>query len=121
MLSGHWTTAQDGVTTADKHGSAQLRYHARSVYAVLSVDNPKKPVRIYLLQDGKPLDKNEAGVDVQFDAQGSYLEVGSPRMYYLVKNPAFGSHLLVLEPQATEFTLHSFTYGNDCQQDFPPM
>jgi len=118
MLSGRWITQQDGVTSADKRGEAQLRYHARSVYAVLSVSNPKKPVRVYLLQDDKPLDRSEAGIDVHFDSQGSYLEVSGPRMYYLVKNAVFGSHLLVLEPEASDFVLHSFTYGNDCQQDF---
>jgi glutathione peroxidase-family protein len=126
MLSGRWITQQDGVTSGgtsgvtqnDKHGTAQVRYHARSVYAVLSVADPKKPVRLYLLQDGKPVGQSEAGVDVHFDAQGSYIEVSSPRMYYLVKNTAFGSHLLTLEPQQADFVLHSFTYGNDCQQDF---
>jgi thiol-disulfide isomerase/thioredoxin len=121
MLSGQWITRQDGVTSDDPHGEAQLRYHARSVYAVLSAENSKKPVRVYLLQDGKPLDRNEAAIDVQFDSHGSYLEVGSPRMYYLVKNRAFGSHLLVLEPQASGFGLHSLTYGNNCQQNFQPM
>jgi thiol-disulfide isomerase/thioredoxin len=118
MLSGRWITQQDGVTSDDKHGTAQLRYHARSAYAVLSVADPKKPVRVYLLQDGKPIDKSDAGVDVQFDAQGSYLDVSTPRMYYLLKNTNFGSHLLTLEPQRAGFVLHSFTYGNNCQQDF---
>ena len=118
MLSGRWITQQDEVTSDDKHGSAQLRYHARTTYAVLSVSNPKTPVRVYLLQDGKPLDQGETGVDVRFDSQGSYLEVSRPRMYYLVKNRAFGSHLLLLEPQAAGFVLHSFTYGNNCQQNF---
>ena len=118
MLAGRWITQQDGVSSADKHGAAQLRYHSRSVYAVLSVANPKKPIRVYLLQDGKPLDSNEAGIDIHFDSKGSYLEVSSPRMYYLVKNGAFGSHLLTLAPEVPYFVLHSFTYGNDCQQDF---
>lgn len=118
MFSGRWMVQQDGVTSDEKHGAAQLGYHARSVYAVLSVENRKKPVRVDVLQDGKPLPQNEAGVDVQFDPQGSYIEVSTPRMYYLVKNTAFGSHLLGLEPQAPGFDLHSFTYGNDCQQDF---
>jgi thiol-disulfide isomerase/thioredoxin len=118
MFSGRWTTQQDGVTSAEKHGEAQLRYHARSVYAVLSVENPKKPVRVDLLQDGKPVDPSDAGIDVRIDSQGSYLEVSSPRMYYLVKNSAFGSPRLALEPEAPDFALHSFTYGNDCQQDF---
>jgi thiol-disulfide isomerase/thioredoxin len=118
MLSGRWITKQDGVTSDDKHDTAQLRYHARSVYAVLSVADPKKPVRVYLQQDGKPIDSSEAGVDVHSDAQGSYIDVISPRMYYLVKNAAFGSHLLSLAPERADFALHSFTYGNDCQQDF---
>jgi len=118
MLSGRWTTQQDGITSADKKGDAELRYHARSIYAVLSVNNPKKPVRVDLLQDGKPLDSNQGGVDVHFDSRGSYLDVSSPRMYYLVKNPAFGSHLISLQPEGEDFMLHSFTYGNDCQQDF---
>ena len=118
MFSGRWITQQDGVTSADNHGSAQLRYHARSVYAVLSVSNPKKPVRVYLLQDGKPLQQSGAGVDVHFDPQGSYLDVNTPRMYYVVKNTGFSSHLLTLEPDAADLVLHSFTYGNDCQQNF---
>jgi len=118
MLSGRWLAKQDGVTSDKKIGTAQLRYHARSVYAVLSVADPKKPERVYLLQDGKPVSKSEAGVDVHFDAQGSYLEVSAPRMYYLVKNTEFGPHLLTLEPRGADFVLHSFTYGNNCQQDF---
>lgn len=118
MFAGKWTTHQDGVTSGDKHGEAQLRYHARSLYAVLSVANPKKPVRVGLLQDGKPLDTGEAGVDVQFDSRGSYLEISNPRMYYLVRNPAFGLHLLTLQPEGPDFVMHSFTYGNNCQQDF---
>ena len=118
MLSGRWITQQDGVTFDDRHGSAELRYHARSVYAVLSVADPKKPVRVDLLHDGKPIPQSEAGVDVHFDTQGSYIEVSAPRMYYLANNTNFGSHLLALEPQHADFVLHSFTYGNNCQQDF---
>lgn len=118
MLSGRWITQQDGVTAAGKNSAVELTYHSRSVYAVLSVSNPKKPVRLDLLQDGKALDPSAAGVDAHSDANGSYLEVGEPRMYYLVKNPAFGSHSLVLKPEASDFMLHSFTYGNNCQQDF---
>ena len=118
MLSGRWKAQQDGVISDEKHGEAQVRYHARSVYAVLSVDNPKKPVRVAVLQDGKPLDSNDAGIDVHVDTTGSYLEVSTPRMYYLVKNPAFASHLLTLQPEGSDFALHSFTYGNNCQQDF---
>jgi len=118
ILDGSWRTDHDGVTSADKHeNKAALRYHARSVYAVMSVDDPKKPVRVDVSQDGAPLG-DAAGTDVKIDAQGSYIEVSEPRMYYVIKNPALASHLLTLVPEGKGFTLHSFTYGNDCQQNF---
>lgn len=121
MLSGKWVTAQAGVTSQGNDARAELRYHARSVYAVLSVQDAKKPVRVYVQQDGKPLSKDEAGADIGFDGQGSYIEVSEPRMYYLVKNPVFGSHRLTLAPQGGGFGLHSFTFGNNCQQDFQAL
>ncbi len=118
MLSGRWRTDKDGVSSAEAQDVATLRYHARSVYAVLSVADPKKPARLEIQQDGKPLSQNEAGIDVRFDPQGSYIEVSNPRMYCLVRNPAFGSHLLMLYPQDKDLSVHSFTYGNNCQQNF---
>jgi thiol-disulfide isomerase/thioredoxin len=118
MFSGKWRTNREGVTSESKQDEAVHRYHARSLYAVLSVENPKKPVRLYVQQDGKPLKQDEAGADVRFDSQGSYIEVSQPRMYYLVQNSLFGSHLLTLQPQDKNLILHSFTYGNDCQQKF---
>ncbi len=121
-LEGKWRTEHDGVISADKRGvRASLRYHAHSVYAVMSVDNPKHPIRVYVLQDGQSLTANDAGRDVRFDSGGSYIAVGEPRMYYVIKNRLSGSHLLVLHAQKHGLTLHSFTYGNDCQQDFDPL
>lgn len=42
MFSGKWRTDRDGVTSSGREDEAMHRYHARSVYAVLSVENPKK-------------------------------------------------------------------------------
>jgi len=121
ILAGKWRTETDGVVSEAADVSANLRYHARSLYAVLSVSNAKKPVRLYLEQDSKPLDKSNAGVDVKFDGQRSYVEVTEPRMYYLVNNPEFGAHSIRLTPDARGFDLHSFTYGNNCQQNFDQL
>jgi alkyl hydroperoxide reductase subunit AhpC len=118
MLAGAWQTEQDGMIAAAPGAYALDKYHARSLYAVLSVTDPAKPVRVGVLQDGSPLAREDAGADVQFDAKGAYLEVSEPRMYSVVKDRAFGRHVLELRPEAAGFDLHSFTYGNDCQQDF---
>jgi peroxiredoxin len=110
MLAGRWRVEDDGL---------EIRYHARSLYAVLSLDGTKQ-VKVYLFQDGGPLPKNGAGSDVKFDSKGAYVEVTQGRMYYLVRSPKFTAHLISLNPEGPGLTLHSFTFGNDCQLDDQP-
>ena len=118
-LVGRWKIENDGVTSAGKGARAEVRYHARSMYAVLSLKGAKQ-VRVNLFQDGAPMPKDDAGADVKFDAKGAYLDVTEARAYYLVRSPRFTAHLISLEPEGPGLTLHSFTYGNNCQlQDKP--
>jgi hypothetical protein len=119
MLTGRWKIGDDGVTSVAQGAGAEVRYHARSMYAVMSPTGTKQ-VRVDLLEDGGPLQKDDAGADVKFDAKGAYLDVTQARMYYIVRSPRFTAHLISLEPEGPGFTLHSFTYGNNCQlQDQP--
>lgn len=119
MLVGRWHIEHDGVTSEAKGAGAEIRYHARSLYAVLNTKDNKK-VRVDLFQDGSPLPKDQAGADVKFDDKGAYVEVVEPRMYYLVRSPSFSAHLVALDAEGPGLTLHSFTFGNNCQlQDQP--
>ena len=98
-----------------------MHYHARELYAVMNVEYGR-PSRVYIRQDGKDLTPKSKGSDVQFDAEGhSYIEVREPRMYYLVANPKFSSHKVELFPTRAGLTINSFTFGNDCQTDFPHL
>ena len=119
MLVGHWRVEKDGVTTEARDGGAEIRYHARSLYAVLSLDGAKQ-VRAYLFQDGNPLPKDAAGSDVKFDEKGAYIDVTEARMYYLVRSPSFSAHLISMNPDGPGLTLHSYTFGNNCQLDDQP-
>jgi thiol-disulfide isomerase/thioredoxin len=114
MLVGRWRIEKDGVVSEGHGAGAELRYHARSLYAVLSLKEGKRS-RVNLFQDGAPLPKESAGADVMFDAKGAYVEVSDARMYYLVRSPAFGAHLVSLQPEDSGVMVHSFTFGNDCQ------
>ena len=114
MLGGRWRVERDGVVSGGHGAAAELRYHGRSMYAVLSLKDPK-PIRVNLFQDGLPMPKEGAGSDVKFDDRGAYLEVTDSRMYYLVRSPAFTAHLISLQPDSAGLGLHSFTFGNNCQ------
>lgn len=118
-LMGKWKIADDGVTSAKDGASAETRFHARSAYAVMD-STGNKPLRVTIYLDGEPMTKDNAGSDVQFDSQGAYVTVSDGRMYYLLRGPALYEHLLSLEATAPGLTLHSFTYGNNCElQDHP--
>jgi len=114
MLVGRWRVERDGVTSEGHGAAAEVRYHARSLYSVLSLIGAKE-VRVDLFQDGTPMPKESAGADVKFDSRGAYVEVTEPRVYYLVRTPNFAAHLISLQPEGPGLTLHSFTYGNNCQ------
>ena len=134
-VSGRWETDEGPnrnrsngmIYRGKKKGNApsqdelEMRYHARELYSVMNVEHGH-PERVYVRQDGKDLTPQNKGVDVQFDQNGhSYIEVREPRMYYLVANPSFGSHKVELFPTSPGLTINSFTFGNDCQTNFPHL
>ena len=128
ILRGHWQTDPSGMIFKGKAQEpgptaalVKMRYHARELYSVINVTRGK-PSRLYIQQDGRWLTKTNKGVDVRIDGQGrSYIDIAEPRMYYLVANPKFGSHEVTLFPTAPGLMVDSFTFGNDCQRDFPHL
>jgi thiol-disulfide isomerase/thioredoxin len=127
-VSGPWETDKNGMiyrgkgqSPANNGDQFEMRYHARELYAVMNVEHGK-PSRLYIQQDGKYLTAADKGVDVQIDPEGrSYIDVRESRMYYLVANPSFGAHSVSLIPIARGLTINSFTFGNNCQTDFPHL
>ncbi len=125
-VSGPWEADKNGMIYRGKRkGNApsddqlKMRYHARELYAVMNVSHGR-PSRLYVQQDGKYLTAAARGADVQNDSEGrSYIDVREARMYYLVQNPGFGNHTVSLFPTRSGLTVNSFTFGNNCQTDFP--
>ena len=128
VLAGRWETDKNGMIyrgkpsgRADSPDRLEMSYHARELYAVINVARGRLE-RLYIRQDSRDLTRENKGVDVQFDSDGhSYIEVREPRMYYLVANPAFGAHTVELVPTRAGIAINSFTFGNDCQTDFPHL
>jgi len=112
-LEGPWVVDEECVYRpwdAIRPGRVSLRYTAKEVNLVM---NPLfgRPGRVTLLQDGAPLAAGHAGEDVRFDESGeSYVEVDTPRMYRLVRNPDIGSHELSLLTSAPGLALYAFTF-----------
>lgn len=121
-LNGRWLAEAQYVrhTAAAKPPGdwVELHYRAKSVYVVAGSDGGK-PRRLYVTQDGAPLSKDARGVDARVGRDGrTYIELGGKRMYYVVNNPKFGRHTLRLSALEPGLSLYSFTFGNNCENEF---
>ncbi len=111
-LSGSWKL-QDEKTEFMESGDAQvlLSYEAKAVHMV--AEHAGRPATVYVLRDGRSLDRAIAGADIQFDAQGrSYVNVDRGRMYRLIDDPAgYGRHRILLKTNDKGLAIYTLTFG----------
>ncbi|MCI0454647.1 MAG: redoxin domain-containing protein [Candidatus Dadabacteria bacterium] len=113
-LEGKWFSSQEYMKPAidDSLDTAHvyLKYTSSEVNLVI---NPGMDTnfQVFVMQNEKYLSKEDAGQDIQFDSQGrSYLAVSEPKMYNLIRNNGFGSHLLKLSTNSNGCELYAFTF-----------
>ncbi|MBV8774755.1 MAG: redoxin domain-containing protein [Deltaproteobacteria bacterium] len=121
-LAGNWKAGDEFVrhvrASSQPEDAVELHYQAKSVYLVAGSDDNSRKL-VFVTQDGKSLPPNSRGVDVHADTSGhSYIALDRKRMYYLVNNPDFGDHTLVLSTLEPGVSLYSFTFGNNCENKF---
>ena len=109
MLAGRWRVEHDGMTSEGHTAAAEVRYHARSRYAVLSLADAKQ-IWVNLFEDG-PLPKDSAGADVQFDAKGPYVEVNAGTDVLSGSQRQLRGTPYRASTGRIGLTLHSVTYG----------
>ena len=126
FVEGFWRAWPESLAFAGRgKGRVFLLYDAVGVNAVLSPsgDNVElmlniRPSRqeplIEVRQDGDSLTETNAGRDILFDENGrTLLRISRPRLYEIVRNPAFEKHELELIFHARGLAIFSFTF-NTC-------
>jgi thiol-disulfide isomerase/thioredoxin len=112
-LSGEWTADEEHVMKpwgSEGESSVSIKYTAKEVNLVM---NPLlgRTCRGWLLQDGAPIAREDAGEDVMFDQNGkAFVDVDAPRMYRLVNNRDIGSHELALATSTPGLALYAYTF-----------
>jgi len=111
--SGRWaSTAEYFEALEDGWHTLRLKYEASAVNLVMAC--PHAPsAEVVILQDGKPLTRQQAARDTRFrigaGGEESYVVVDSPRMFFLVENHDFGEHELELRC-STGVAAFAFTF-----------
>jgi thiol-disulfide isomerase/thioredoxin len=115
-LSGYWHPSNDGqaMISGGNNGYIRLGYQAIQVVVVMKPENGQT-TRVTVTEDGKPVPKDDAGSDLQYDANGnSYVSVDAARAYNVIMNKTFGQHDLRLAPDRFGLGVYSFAFES-CQ------
>jgi len=113
-VDGRWISSPEYMAPALNDSSEMahvyLKYTSSEVNLVI---NPEKEegFKVFIMQDNKYLDREDAGDDVEFDSKGeSYIVARDPKMYNLIRNKDVGSHLLQLSTNSNGFSAYAFTF-----------
>jgi thiol-disulfide isomerase/thioredoxin len=111
--NGKWLSEKDFMCyngLPGEQGFITFQYGAREVNAVINSRSGKK-AEVIVYQDDKPLNEQNAGLDVTLLGDlRSVVHVDSPRMYRLVKNPEFQHHTLKLEVSENGIEFYTFSF-----------
>lgn len=120
-LSGPWSWIRNGLQrgSGGVRASIGITYTGKEVYSVLA--NAGAALQeVEIRQDGKALTEANKGRDVEIALDGrSIIRLAESRLHYLVVNPDVGRHDVELFPSSPFFQIHSFSFCNRCQTDFP--
>lgn len=117
---GEWSATGDHLESAgEMEARVTLRYSAAAVNLVMASFNPQSR-ELEIRQDGEPLAESAATADVRFHDGRSYIQVARPRMYSLVDNKSFGTHVLELVVRQPQLALFAFTFTSCIDPEFSP-
>ena len=109
-LEGDWTQFPEYVAhVASETGYIVLKYTARNANAVLGTSGLPTIVNVEL--DGRPVGKDRAGSDIQWDAEGSFLKVNENRLYDVVRTKNLETHELKLLTSSQDLQVYTYTFG----------
>ena len=115
-LNGQWTSDLEAIEhareTEDYEDYIALKFFARSVNAVVNIEEGVEPFEVQVTLADAPLKENEAGADIVIEADRSYFTVDEPRLYEVVSLPEFGEGELKFASKSADFALFALTFGS---------
>jgi thiol-disulfide isomerase/thioredoxin len=111
-VQGAWRNERECIRwegASGEEGALFVRYRGSEVNLVVDPGGTI-PVDVRILQDGRPLTKENMGEDIRLTASGdSLVRLDGPRLYNITRNRLFGDYLLRLQPASPGFALYSVT------------
>ncbi len=115
-LEGLWVNGPESI----EHGRATenledyiaLKFFGTSVNVVINTEGAD-PYDVVITIDDKPVTQEAWGDDLRLNGEDmTVITVDEPRLYSLIRLPAYGSHELKLSSNSEDFNVFAFTFGS---------
>ena len=115
-LEGHWVNGPESIehdrATENFEDYIALKFFGTSVNVVINSADVD-PYDVVITLDDQPVPRDAWGDDLQLNGQDmTVITVDEPKMYRLIRLPAYGSHELKLSSNSEEFNVYAFTFGS---------
>ena len=109
-MEGKWkSTAENLLSQDESESKLVLDFSAGSVNIV--VEEPSSSIELDVKINGTYLSKDQAGKDIQFDGERSFVKIVEARLYNIFDSSPNFYHL-ELSTSSSEFKLSAFTFGD---------
>ncbi|MEW6043513.1 MAG: redoxin domain-containing protein [Thermoproteota archaeon] len=102
-LGGTWENLEDRMILNSESGSIVLPYFAKQVNIVAAGNS-----ELEILLDGKPISRENAGVDVTYDGK---VVISESTLYNLVNTAEAAKHTIQINVNKPGFEIYTFTFG----------
>lgn len=115
-LQGSWINELENLrharVTENYEDYILVNFKAAEVNVVLTIGDSDDPYDVRVLVNDEPVKQEQAGLDVQWDAEGnSFITVEEPRMYRVIQLDDFEGYELKLSSNSDQFRVFAYTFG----------
>lgn len=116
-FDGAWKIVHEfAVPVGKRESSLLINYQAKEANLVIHPQSENN-FKVLVEQDGKPVPKEDRGIDLSEENGKTVIEVKEPRMYNIINNSKFHRYILRLSSNSPSFGAYAFTFTTDCRAE----
>lgn len=111
---GGWEIVESAISVLPDatNKKLEMRLNHQKMYLLMSPKNGKTN-RVFVKMDGKPIPKEKAGEQINYDRLGqSFINVYETKLYSVVDSFEKGEHVIEITPETTNLSLYRLTVSD---------
>ncbi|NQW16718.1 MAG: redoxin domain-containing protein [Chloroflexi bacterium] len=117
-VQGAWLNTREAIIhareTTDYEDYLAFKFQGRSVNVVIDPEGASEPFKVLIELEGRPVKMEDAGEDIEYDADGkSYITVDASKEYRVIELEKWGEREIKIFANSPFFGMSAVTFGSN--------